>query len=242
MEYGAAANAGSRRRIAPPVSQGPRTVRDRILLGLEVLALLGLIAILAGSLVNLRTLNEEVAQAREAPTPTATPLIQVSILPGGSSPPTAVDDIPLAYRNLVQTMPSMQVPTPSPQQPARIVIPSIAVDAAVVQGDSWEDLKKGAGHHFGSANPGQRGNMIISAHNDVFGETFRRLDELELEDKVTIQTRSQTFNYIVKAKRVVEPNDVSVMAPTSKPMLTLITCYPYLVDTHRLVVIAQLDR
>ena len=64
-------------------------VRDRALFGLEILALVGLVAILVGSLVNLKTLNEEVAQAREIVTPTATPLIQVSVLPGGSSPPSS---------------------------------------------------------------------------------------------------------------------------------------------------------
>jgi sortase A len=216
--------------------------RDRLLLGLEVVALVGLVAILVGSLANLKVLNEEVAQAREAPTPTATPLIQVSILPGGSSPLSGADDIPMAYRNLVRPMPSMQVPTPGPQQASRIVIPSIHVDAPVMQGDSWEDLKKGAGHHIGSSHPGERGNVVISAHNDVFGEIFRRLEDVELEDKITVYTGSQTFNYLVRAKRIVEPTDVSVMAPTSRPVLTLITCYPYLIDTHRLVVIAELER
>jgi sortase A len=217
-------------------------IRDRALFGLEVLALVGLVAILVGSLVNLKTLNEEVAQAREIPTPPATPLIQVSVLPGGSSPPSSVNDIPVAYRNLVKPMPPMQVPTPGPQRPTRIVIPSIDLDAPVVHGDSWEDLKKGAGHHVGSANPGERGNMVLSAHNDVFGEIFRYLEEVELEDRVVVYSGSQSFEYVVKAKRVVEPSDVSVMAQTSQPTLTLITCYPYLIDTHRLVVIAQLHR
>jgi len=228
-------------RKAGASSQAVRT-RDRALFALEVLALLGLIAILIGSFVNLRALNEEVAQAREILDPTPTPLIQVSVLPGGSSPPPEINDIPLAYRNLVKPMPPMQIPTPAPQRPTRIVIPAIKVDAPVVHGDSWEELKKGAGHHIGSANPGERGNMIISAHNDVFGEIFRYLEQLELEDRVIVYSGSQSFDYTVKAKRVVEPNDISVMAPTSQPVLTLITCYPYLIDTHRLVVIAQLDR
>lgn len=228
------ARSGARSRIG--------RIRDRALFALEVLALLGLIAILIGSFINLKTLNEEVAQAREMPEPTVTPLIQVSILPGGSSPPPEVNDIPLAYRSLVKPMPPMQIPTPAPQRPTRIVIPAIKVDAPVVHGDSWEDLKKGAGHHIGSANPGERGNMIISAHNDVFGEIFRYLEDLELEDRVTVYSGSQSFDYVVKAKRVVEPTDITVMAPTSQPILTLITCYPYLIDTQRLVVIAQLDR
>ncbi len=217
-------------------------IRDRVLLGLEMLALVGLVVILVGSLANLKTLNEEVAQAREIITPTTSPLIQVSVLPGSSAPPSAANDIPLAYRNLVKPMPPMQVPTPAPQRPTRIVIPAIKVDATVVHGDDWEDLKKGAGHHIGSANPGERGNMVISAHNDVFGELFRYLENVELEDRITVYSGSQAFDYVVKAKRVVEPSDVSVMSPTSQPVLTLITCYPYLIDTHRLVVIAQLDR
>ena len=217
-------------------------IRDRALLGLEMLALVGLVVILVGSLANLRTLNEEVAQAREIMTPTAPPLIEVSVLPGGSAPPSAANDIPVAYRNLVKPMPPMQVPTPAPQRPTRIVIPSTDIDATVVHGDDWEDLKKGAGHHIGSANPGERGNMVISAHNDVFGEIFRYLENVELEDRITVYSGSQAFDYVVKAKRVVEPSDVSVMSATSQPVLTLITCYPYLIDTHRLVVIAQLDR
>ncbi len=77
-------------------------IRDRALLALEVLALVGLVTILGGSLANLKTLNEEVAQAREIPTPTVTPLIRVSVLPGGSSPPSAMNDVPVAYRNLVK--------------------------------------------------------------------------------------------------------------------------------------------
>ena len=164
-------------------------VRDRALLGLEMLALVGLVTILIGSLSNLRTLNEEVAQARELITPAAPPLIQVSVLPGSSAPPTSANDIPVAYRNLVKPMPPMQVPTPAPQRPTRIVIPAIDVDATVVHGDDWEDLKKGAGHHIGTANPGERGNMVISAHNDVFGEIFRYLENVELEDRITVYLR-----------------------------------------------------
>jgi sortase A len=246
FEYETAQDVNNVRERSPGkdrAARRPSAWRDRVLLGLEVVALIGLVAIAVGSFTNLKALNEEVAQAREVqPTPTATPMIQALVLPGGSAPPAVTDDVPEAYRNLVRPMPSMQVPTPSPQQPTRIVIPSIGVDSAVVRGDSWEDLKKGAGHHIGSVNPGERGNMIISAHNDVFGEVFRRLEDVELEDGVTVYTGSQTYEYKIKAKRVVEPSDVSVMGPASRPVLTLITCYPYLVDTHRLIVIAELQR
>jgi sortase A len=233
-------------RAAPPEQRQKRwslaRLRDSALLVLEVAALIGLVAVLVGSLANLRFLNEEVAQAREGgPPPTPTPLIQTNVLPGSSSPPSQVSNIPAPYRDLVQPLAPVPIPTPGPQAATRIVIPAIDVDVPVVEGDDWEQLKKGVGHHINSANPGERGNCVLSGHNDVFGEVFRRLEDLELEDEVTVYTGVQPYRYVVKAKRIVEPTDVSVMYPTTKPALTLITCHPYLVDTHRLVVVAELS-
>ena len=217
-------------------------LRDSALLILEVAALIGLVAALVGSLANLRFLNEEVAQAREgSPPPTPTPLIQVAVLPASSSPPSQVSNIPAPYRDLVQPLAPVPIPTPGPQAATRIVIPAIDVDAPVVEGDDWEQLKKGVGHHINSANPGERGNCVLSGHNDVFGEVFRRLEDLELEEELIVYTGVQPYRYVVKTKRIVEPNEVSVMYPTTKPVLTLITCHPYLVDTHRLVVVAELS-
>ncbi|MGQ9586081.1 MAG: sortase [Anaerolineae bacterium] len=240
------------KRFLPPRDISPRPqkterrnlarIRDTFLLILEILALAGLLIVLGSSLWDLRTLNREVAQAREPlPTPTATPFINVTILPGSSSPPQQTGSLPEQFRNLVQPMAPMPIPTPGPQSPTRIVIPKIGVDAAVVEGDSWEQLKKGPGHHIGSANPGERGNVVISGHNDVFGEPFRDLEKLDLNDEVVVYAGVQPYRYVVRAKRIVEPTEVSVMADTSAPTLTLITCYPYLVDTHRLVVIAALE-
>lgn len=216
--------------------------RDTFLLVMEVLALAGLLVVLGSSLWDLRHLNQEVAQAREpVPTPTPTPFINVTILPGGSAPPEQMGNVPAPLRDLVQPMAPVPIPTPGPQSPTRIVIPAIGVDSPVVEGDSWEQLKKGVGHHIGSANPGERGNMVLSGHNDIFGEVFRDLEKLDLNDEVIVYAGVQPYRYVVKAKRIVEPTDVSVMADTSTPTLTLITCYPYLVDTHRLVVIATLE-
>lgn len=238
--------SGESGRAVPPEQKQKRwslaRLRDSALLVLEVAALIGLVVVLVGSLANLRLLNEEVAQAREGgPPPTPTPLIQVNVLPGSSSPPSQVSNIPAPYRDLVQPLAPVPIPTLGPQAATRIVIPAIGVDAPVVEGDDWEQLKKGVGHHISSANPGERGNCVLSGHNDVFGEVFRRLEDLELEDEVIVYTGVQPYRYVVKTKRIVEPTDVSVMYPTTKPVLTLITCHPYLVDTHRLVVVAELS-
>jgi len=237
----------------PAASTRRRGFRDMALLLLEVLALVALIAVLVASVFNLRKLNQEAAMAREAtPAPTALvvaeppsasitePQVRLAVLPGGHTPPTSRDSIPQRLADLVQPVVPAPIPTPGPSSPTRIVIPSIHVDAPVVEGDDWEQLKKGAGHTLGTANPGERGNCFISAHNDIFGEIFRRLDEVELGDKITLYAGDTPYHYVVKAKRIVEPTDVSVMAPTASAVLTLMTCYPYMIDTHRLVVIAEL--
>jgi len=218
-------------------------VRDSTLLILELVALGGLVVVLLASVFNVQVLNDEVALARE-PTPTFTPTpqiqMQLSVLPGGHSPPSTANNVPQRLADLVQPVVPAPIPTPGPQSATRIVIDAIDVDAIVVEGDDWEQLKKGAGHHIGSANPGERGNCFISAHNDIFGEIFRRLEDLELQDEIVVYAGETPYHYIVKAKRIIEPSDVSVMAPTANPVLTLMTCYPYMIDTHRLVVIAEL--
>jgi sortase A len=116
------------------------------------------------------------------------------------------------------------------------------VDAPIIEGDDWEVLKKGVGHHIGSANPGERGNCVLSAHNDIYGEIFRRLPELSVGDEIRVHTETQVYDYVVEQTRIVEPTETGVLDPTSSPVLTLISCYPYGVDTHRIVVIASMKR
>jgi sortase A len=115
------------------------------------------------------------------------------------------------------------------------------VDAPVVQGDGWEQLKKGVAQHIGSANPGEPGNIVMSAHNDVFGEIFRNLDQLKRGDEVIVYSPQNAYTYIVTDIQVVEPTDVEVMASTPDPTITLISCYPYLIDNQRIVVRGSLQ-
>ncbi len=142
---------------------------------------------------------------------------------------------------MVQPSLPVIIPTPGPEQPQRMVIQAIGVDAPVVQGVEWDQLKKGVGQVIGSALPGQIGNGVYTAHNDIYGEIFRDLDQLKPGDEVIVYTASGQFRYIVREWRIVEPTEVSVMNPTSSPTITLISCYPYLVYTQRIVVFADLD-
>jgi sortase A len=209
---------------------------------------------LAGILFNgfglLQTLNREVVASLRLPdTPTATPLITAVILPGGHTPPTTAGgaqfneaEIPVHLRPLVQSLANLPVPTPGPQQAIQIDIPAIAVlNWPVVQGDGWEQLKKGVAQHIPSANPGELGNVILSGHNDVFGEVFRELDKLQPGDQVVLYSMQQQFTYRVTETLIVEPTQVEVMEPTSDATVTLISCYPYMVDDQRIVVIAKLQ-
>ena len=110
-----------------------------------------------------------------------------------------------------------------------------------MQGDGWEQLKKGVGQHIGSANPGENNNVVLSAHNDVFGEIFRDLNKLNAGDQVILYTSQRAFTYIVTGSKIVEPNQVEVMASTKDPIVTLISCFPYMVDKQRIVVTARLQ-
>jgi sortase A len=110
-----------------------------------------------------------------------------------------------------------------------------------VQGDGWEQLKKGVGQQVGSPDPGKNGNIVLSGHNDVYGEVFRYLDRLSPGDSIILFTSQRQYTYIVTGTQMVEPTAVEVMAPTPDARVTLISCHPYLVDDHRIVVSAVLQ-
>jgi sortase A len=240
---------------APAIEPQPAAKRrkrrswwDRLLLLVELGAVIGLGFIIYTGFNILSTLNQEVASALVQPTLTPTALIQAVVLPSGHTPPNAQGgtqfneaEIPEHLRPLVQSMANLALPTPGPQQAVRMQIPAIKVDAPVVQGDGWEQLKKGIGQHLGTPNPGQKGNLVVSAHNDIFGQIFRDLDRLKPGDTVVVFTNTRTYTYVVRQTRIVEPTSIEVMSSTNDPVLTLISCYPYRVDNKRIVVTAALQ-
>jgi len=225
-----------------------RRIWDRGLLLIEILAVIGLVFLLFSGLRIINNLNIEFATALEQPTLTPTALISAVILPSGHTPPNSPGgaqpndaEIPEHLRPLVQSTINITIPTPGPEQAIRLQIPAIKVDAPIVQGDGWEQLKKGVGQHIGSANPGQSNNVVLTAHNDVFGEIFRELDQLKPGDQVIVHTGQRAYTYLVTSSDVVEPTRVEVMGSTSQPVVTLISCYPYLVDNQRIIIRAQLQ-
>ncbi len=217
------------------------------LLMVEIAAVVGLVVILLMGLNQLRQINVAAEDAFVMPTLTPTPLISAVILPSGHTPPKAGSsvrfneaEIPEHLRPIVQNLGEIIIPTPGPEQAVRLQIPAIGVDHPIVQGDGWEQLKKGVGQHVNSANPGETGNMVLSAHNDIFGEIFRDLDKLSPGDQIIVFSMQKQYVYSVVETLIVEPTRVDLLNPTDDPIVTLISCYPYMIDNQRIIVRGEL--
>ncbi len=234
-----------------------RWLANRALLLVELAALIGFLVLIVAMISSIRELNADAAalaaersavEQASVVAPTAEPVIDLVVLPGGHRPPVAgrpivyqeVGFIPEHLLPLIDAYVPPPIPTPSVEQPRQIVIPAIDVNAPVVQGHEPEQLKKGVGQAIGSAMPGQDGNMVLSAHNDIYGEIFRHLDKLEPGDEVVVSTGRQSYTYVINQIFTVDPTAVEVMAPTDYASLTLISCYPYLVNNKRIIVKADL--
>jgi sortase A len=122
----------------------------------------------------------------------------------------------------------------------RVYIPKINLDVIVVEGTNHKALRLGPGHLKGTPVPGESGNSVISAHRDTF---FRNIYELKNGDDIQVRRDGHTYTFEVTGKKIVVPNDLSVLKKTKDTRLTLITCYPiYYIGPapKRLVVFSKL--
>ena len=144
--------------------------------------------------------------------------------------------------------------------PTHLLIPSIGVDAAVIpigwqsvtrNGQTtleWEVADYAAGWHENSARPGDVGNVVLSGHNNIKGMVFRRLSEVNVGDAITLRVGDQKFTYTVVDRFIVkekgEPLAVRQanarwIGPFADTRLTLVSCWPFTNNTHRVIVIAK---
>jgi sortase A len=122
----------------------------------------------------------------------------------------------------------------------RVSIPKINLDLIVVEGTNHKALRLGPGHLQNTPAPGETGNSVLSAHRDTF---FRHIYELTTGDTIQVRRQGHTYTFQVIGKKIVSPDDLSVIRNTSDARLTLITCYPtYYIGPapERLVVFAKL--
>ena len=120
-----------------------------------------------------------------------------------------------------------------------------------VEGQSittWAVADSAAGFHSGTAYPGRTGNTVLSGHHNAKGEVFRYLADVPIGAQVTVHVGQATYFYVVSRKMIL-PEKLAAPAqkqenarwiePVPDERLTLVTCWPYDDNTHRLIVIAQ---
>ena len=149
-------------------------------------------------------------------------------------------------------------------QPQRLVIPSLGVDAPVrdvglsaafdsSQGSDifyqWQVPQSyAAGWHHTSAPLGQPGNTVLNGHQNVYGEVFRDLEDLAVGSGIILYDGEQSYLYEVVMREILPEQDQPTavreanarwIQPTADERLTLVTCWPYTSNSHRLVIVAR---
>ena len=107
---------------------------------------------------------------------------------------------------------------------ARLSAPDLGISRIVLAGASGSSLAFGPGHLFGSATPGESGNIIISGHRDTH---FSFLEELKAGDHLQLQSDHNTESYQVTDIVIIDKTKVDVIPTDLDNKLLLITCYPF---------------
>lgn len=237
-----------------------RSFMNQSLLLIEVAAVAGLIFLGYQMFLSINNLRRETASAvaladeqRRATMPTLAPTPQIRlseiVLPGGHIFTASGEvqfnyaEIPEALRGLVETeilRPVISRPQPTRETALELNIPKLNIETTIVQGTDWEALKLGVGQFQNGVNPSDaEGNLVLSGHNDIYGEHFRYLDQLKPGDEFYVRTETQIHTYRVTDSQIVEPNAVWVMQSRGGAVATLISCYPYQVNDKRYIVFAE---
>jgi LPXTG-site transpeptidase (sortase) family protein len=158
----------------------------------------------------------------------------------------------------VEDSPPVQLP---PEVPVRILIPSIDLDAPVIPSPvEFETVggkefmkwlvpnKYATGWHTTSAMLGEPGNTVINGHHNAYGEVFVSLINVAEGDIIWVESEHSRFRYQITNKLIlpekyeeldVRMNNAQWLLPSVDERLTLITCWPYESNTHRLIVVAR---
>ncbi len=149
---------------------------------------------------------------------------------------------------------------PAQGPPDHILAPAIGLDAAVMpvgwdvverdgnQISVWTVPDDAAGWHQNSAWPGHGGNVVLSGHHNLGTEVFRHLVDLQPGDEVILHADDRDYPYVVTDRFILPDRDVSEeqrrqnaqwILPTTTERLTLVTCWPYTDNSHRVIVLAN---
>ena len=141
----------------------------------------------------------------------------------GASPDPSHPDLSLWSPKRIQAWQDAQK-TPAPAALAVLRIRRLGIEVPVLEGtDDWT-LNRAVGHIEDTANPGTIGNVGIAGHRDGF---FRALKDIAPGDALELATKGGTERYRIERVWIVDPDDVSVIAPMPTRAVTLVTCYPF---------------
>jgi sortase A len=178
------------------------------------------------------------------------------LLPESPPPSEAMPTLRATSAPPVATVPARQAVSPE-----RLLIPSIELDV-LVEPVGWFTIQLdgalygqwqvpdhfAAGWHLTSAGLGERGNTVLNGHHNVYGQVFRRLEEVRPGDELTLIGGQREYAYTVEERTILaergEPIEARLrnadwVMPTDDERVTLITCWPYTSNTHRLVLVAR---
>ena len=171
------------------------------------------------------------------------------------NPPPTVTPSP-TFTSTPAFTPTPSGPPSASAPPDRILSPAIGLDAPVVpvgwtvtaEGAIWDAADYAAGWHQNSAYPGHVGNTVLSGHHNIKGKVFRYLIDLEPDDEVFLYVGETAYRYVVTEKHLFEEKgkpepvrraNAQWIAPTDDERVTLVTCWPYTSNTHRLIIVAR---
>jgi LPXTG-site transpeptidase (sortase) family protein len=145
--------------------------------------------------------------------------------------------------------------------PEYLTIPEIGLDVPIMATDSEEVEVQGeayrqwlapnsrvAGWQPSSASLGINGNTVLMGHHNVYGEVFRDLASLDIGDRIWVLSGERIYKYRVRLKMILPEKYESIdtrlenarwIQPTQDERLTLITCWPYETNTHRVILVAE---
>jgi LPXTG-site transpeptidase (sortase) family protein len=168
---------------------------------------------------------------------------------------------PIVWQYPPKVDPPQPTPTLAPVWiPDRIVIPAILLDAPVlltaqkkivIQGQTYEQWVAPDSFAVGMLTSasllGKAGNTVLIGHHNLFGEVFGHLVDLKVGDHILVYSGDQLFSYVITMKMILperfQPVNVRLsnaqwIGPSQDERLTLVTCWPFNSNTHRLVIVA----
>ena len=235
-----------------------------------------------------------VAVVSAMPSPTVIITSTPTVPPPTQPVPTSTESVspePLLPKVTPAQATAATVPAPAPlattvpsatpllgSAPVRLAIPNLKIDVPVVEmgwnvvqtadgpRSDWVIPKNEAGHHINSALLGEKGNLVISGHNNIYGSVFKPIsfawdndtriqvdnftDRSDVLNGRTIElfdAAGQEFKYTISAFYRLKDTGVPLqqriangrfMEPTDQEQVTIITCWPPTSNTHRLVIVA----